>query len=170
MVIYLIGYMGSGKTKLGKKLAARIGFKFIDLDKLFEQQHHTTIADYFNSYGEESFRKEEQQILYSMEKTSKAVVSTGGGTPCYQDNIAFMNKTGVTVYLQLSAQSLAHRLRVSSANRPLLENIGDEHFDSFIQQHLAERENYYLKAHFVVKGEDLTGEMLYKALNSILPS
>ena len=110
MLIFLIGFMGCGKTTLGRKLASRLEYDFIDLDHVLEAEVGMSIAEYFSSFGEDAFRKLESEVLKKMDYPEHAVVSTGGGLPCFFDHMEWMNAHGKTVYIKLSPKTLADRL------------------------------------------------------------
>lgn len=155
MRIYLTGYMGSGKTTIGKKLATRLGFLFIDLDKLIENKYRITIPDIFNRFDEDAFRLVEHQTLQETFTFSNAVISTGGGTPCFYDNMALINQHGYSVYIQMHINSLYERLVNSKKKRPLLDNKTPEQVMEHIHKQLKERESDYLQSKLVIKGESL---------------
>jgi len=155
MLIYLVGFMGSGKTTVGKKLAARLGFNFIDLDFLIEEKYHISIPNIFERFDEGAFRKLEHDALKSTSKLQNTIVSTGGGTPCYFNNMELMNEAGKTIYLRLHPSSLYKRLTESKKKRPLILNKSPKTLQSFIEDKLAERESFYNKAQVSVKGENL---------------
>jgi shikimate kinase len=159
-LIFFTGFMGCGKTTWSRKLAVHLGYEFIDLDHVLEEQAGMTIAEYFSSFGEESFRKLESEVLKLTEYPENAVVSTGGGLPCFFDNMDWMNAHGKTVYIQLSPKTLVDRLEKGKAKRPLLrDKHGDELLD-FIADKLAEREPYYLQAKYIANGIDMSVEYL----------
>lgn len=152
--IFLIGYMGSGKTTVGKLLAARLGFTFVDMDAHIEEKEFLTVARIFEEEGEARFRDIEQKCLHEVGRFENAVISTGGGAPCFFDNMDFMNANGITVYLRLTPGELAGRLESLHANkRPLLANRKGEELQQFIAQGLAAREPYYSRAMFSVHGD-----------------
>jgi len=162
--IFLIGYMGSGKTTLGKRLAARLGYAFIDLDHAFEAQQGTSIAEYFKQHGEAAFRQEESALLKNSTYPPKSIISTGGGLPCFFDNMAWMNANGQTIYIKLNAKVLAGRLENGKEERPLLrEKHGDE-LVAFIDEKLTEREPHYSQAHLTVSDMNLSAEKLEQLL------
>ena len=150
--IYLIGFMGSGKTTMGRKLAASLGWSCIDLDRLIEEEAGMNIPDIFSFKGEDYFRTIETKLLRSLENISETVVSTGGGTPCYHDNMNFMLRTGLTIYLKLTPAQLKSRLKKSSDKRPLLRNVTEENLENYINLKLAEREVWYNKSEIIVDG------------------
>ena len=165
MKVFLIGFMGSGKTTIGKKLANYLKYDFIDLDKFIEVKAGLSIVDYFERYGEESFRELERDVLQNNSFTENVIIATGGGAPCYSDNMEWMNKNGRVAYLSLPPKALATRLEHSKTDRPLIRNLkGDELID-FISQKLEEREIYYSQSRFVISASDLTAERLALYLN-----
>lgn len=164
MRIFLIGYMGSGKTTTGRKMASLYDCPFIDLDTRIETTTGKSISEHF-ILGEDHFRKVEQQTLHNASTDSKFILSTGGGTPCFHGNMDWMNKNGITVYLKLDPLSLFHRLKASKRPRPLLEGKSDEELLEFIKNNLAEREPVYRQARYQVKGEDLDVLSLVNNIN-----
>lgn len=150
--IYLIGFMGSGKSTMGRKLSASLNWSFTDLDRMIEEEAGMNIPDIFLFKGEDYFRSVETKLLRSLEYVNETVVSTGGGTPCYHDNMDFMLRTGLTIYLKLTPAQLKSRLKRSSDKRPLLRNVTEENLESYIQLKLAEREVWYNKAEIIVDG------------------
>jgi shikimate kinase len=164
MKIFLIGFMGSGKTTLGRKLAARMGYEFIDLDHKLEQQVELSIAEYFSFFGEEAFRKLEAQVLKKTPYPENVVISTGGGLPCYFDNMDWMLANGKTVYIKLAPKTLADRLESGKEERPLLQDKHGDELIKFIEQKLSEREDFYAQASIVADGISLTAERLEQIL------
>jgi shikimate kinase len=158
--VYLIGFMGCGKTSWGKKLATGLGYNFIDLDHVLEAQVGSTIAEYFASHGEEAFRKLESEVLKQTEYPENVIVSTGGGLPCFFDNMDWMNNHGQTLYIQLSPKGLASRLENAKTPRPVLQGKKGEELVAFIEHKLAEREGFYLQATHYVDGIDMSVEKL----------
>jgi shikimate kinase len=163
-LIFLIGFMGSGKTTLGRKLAAKMGYEFIDLDHKLEQQVELSIAEYFSLFGEDAFRKLESEVLKNTIYPGKAIVSTGGGLPCYFDNMDWMNTHGRTVYIKLAPKTLADRLENGKEERPLLQEKHGDDLVAFIEQKLTEREDFYSQANIVADGLSLTAERLEQIL------
>ena len=153
MKIYLIGFMGSGKTTIGKRLSSRLGFSFVDTDDLFTTLQGICVKDYFAIYSEEKFREEEQKILYQTQNMDNVVVSLGGGTPCYQDNMQWILANGISIYIKMSAQALCSRLKNSKLERPLLQT---DNLLETIQNLLSQRENVYNQAHITVSGLDFS--------------
>ena len=166
MNIYLIGYMYSGKTTIGHKLAVKLGYQWLDLDQLFELTFHTSIPIFFKRYGEEAFRKIEQKLLHSTADLDNAVISTGGGTPCYFDNIQWMNQHGTTVYFDVSVETLLRRAAQSKKPRPTLTGMTEEERSQFIRQQLAQRLSFYKKAHIIFPADDPDLDRLVRLVTS----
>lgn len=156
--------MGSGKTTFGKKLASAMQVPFIDLDHVFEKQEGCTIADYFARFGEADFRREEAAVLRTTDFPEDAVISTGGGTPCFHENMDWMNANGRTVYLMLPVKTLAQRLMPSLHTRPLLAGKSEDELEDFIREKLEEREAFYDLAELRVPGINLTPAALQDML------
>ena len=144
--VYLIGYMGSGKTTLGKAFAQAAHLQFIDLDWYIEERMHKAIKDLFAERGEEGFRQVERNMLHEAGEFENVVIAAGGGTPCFFDNIDYMNRTGDTVFLNASFEALFRRLKVAKSKRPLLSGKTDEELKEVIRNGLAERMAFYGKA------------------------
>lgn len=153
MRIYLIGYMASGKSSLGRRLARKLEYPFFDLDLALEEESGKGIRDMFVEDGEPAFREMEREMLHRLSNNARAVIATGGGTPCFFDNMDFMNETGVSVYLKMSPQSLVHRLENARTARPLIEGKQGEVLADFVRRTLKEREVFYQRAHIIIKGE-----------------
>jgi shikimate kinase len=155
MRIFLIGFMGSGKSAMGAALAQELGLSFIDLDKNIENSYGKDIPAIFAADGEKRFRELEQQALTDALEQDNYVMACGGGTPCFFDNLAKMNDAGVTVYLKMSSDSLIERLEMEVDKRPLLMGKKGHELGAFVQELLLEREKDYLKAKYKVKNKDL---------------
>lgn len=165
MRIYLIGYSYSGKTTMGRGLAERLGFRFFDTDKALEIKYRTTIPLFFERYGEQAFRIVERQILYSTTELDNVVVSTGGGTACNDDNIAFMLRNGIVVYLQMDVESIMGRLTVSHKKRPILRGKTTAELREYILKHLEARLPYYSQAHITADAKTATPEEIANLLS-----
>ena len=162
--------MGSGKSTLGKKLASKLKLDFIDLDEYFEQKFRTSITLFFERFGEDSFRRLEHEVLKEViEKHSNIVISTGGGTPCFFNNIELMNQHGTTVYLKLPPAVLASRLSNSPFRyrRPKLKGLDKKELLETVTSHLIERECFYTQSKVIIevlemKTEDIVNIILQK--------
>ncbi|QKJ31753.1 shikimate kinase [Mucilaginibacter mali] len=163
--IFLVGYMGCGKTTMGKKLASRLGYAFIDLDHVLEAQAGKTITQYFADHGEAAFRELESSVLKDTVYPDKAVVSTGGGLPCFFDNMDWMKAHGKVVYIKLNAKTLAGRLENNKDDRPILRHKHGDELVAFIDEKLAEREPFYSRANVIADGLSLTAERLDQLLH-----
>jgi shikimate kinase len=163
--IYLIGYMASGKTRMGQELSALTGYPFVDTDELFEEKYRISIYDFFERYNEDSFRKIENEILQETLNYKNAIIATGGGTPCFSDNMEFIKRNGISIYLKLDPISLVDRLSVVRKKRPLLKNKTIAELEPFIRTQLAERELFYNQADFIVDAESTnSNDILEKVL------
>lgn len=140
--------MGAGKTTLGKVLAKELGVQFYDLDWYIEQRMRKTISELFSQYGEDGFRKIECNLLHEVAEFEDVVISCGGGTPCFFDNMDYMNSQGDTVYLKASTDVLLGHLKMGKTVRPLLKGKTPEEMRQFIEEQLMAREKYYLKAKY----------------------
>lgn len=147
--IILIGYMGAGKTTLGKLLAQRMGLEFLDLDWYIESRFRMTVSQLFASRGEEGFRVIERNMLHEVAEFENVLIASGGGAPCFFDNMEYMNSQATTVYLKASPEILRTHLRMSKQQRPLIAQKNDEQLDAFIRETLDKREPYYSKAKIV---------------------
>ncbi|RUA31617.1 MAG: shikimate kinase [Bacteroidetes bacterium] len=160
--------MGSGKTTVGKKLARLMNRAFVDLDRQIEKDENQSIEEIFEAKGEDVFRELERKALHQTFDLKNTVISLGGGTPCFYDNLEQINAHGIGVYLKLSATSLAHRLQQSKTPRPLIKNLSDGELFEYVQQQLGERERFYNRTHIIIKGENLKVTELYNVIKEYL--
>ncbi|MND51186.1 Shikimate kinase [compost metagenome] len=160
MKVFLIGFMGAGKTTFGKKLAKNLDYPFFDLDHLIEEITGGTVGEYFATHGEIKFRELEKDILQTHPFPENYVLSTGGGAPCFHDNMDWMNKNGQTIYLQLSPKALATRLENAKEQRPLIKDLKGDDLIKFIEERLETRDIHYKKAHFIVDGLNVHPEII----------
>lgn len=156
--IFLIGYMGAGKTTLGSPLATALGLSFIDLDKFIEKRFHKSVRAIFAEYGESRFREIEQQVLIEVSQFEDIVISTGGGTPCFFDNMELMNQLGTTVFLEVSLPVLFNRLKQGKHKRPILKNKDDVELLDFIRSSIAGRLPVYQKCQLHFNADLLDNE------------
>ena len=153
--IFLIGYMGAGKTTLGKAFARSMGLTFIDLDWYIEERFHKTVRQIFAERSEEGFRELEKRMLHEVADFEDVVIATGGGTACFFDNVEYMNQKGETVFLDVSQEVLFRRLKVAKQQRPLLAQKNDEELKAFIADALGKRLPHYSKAKHVFRADEL---------------
>lgn len=152
--IYLVGYMGAGKSTTSKRLARRLGMESYDTDRLFEEKYHISASDFFKKYDEALYRRLETQILHDTINYEHAVIATGGGTACFNNNMEWMNQHGFTIFLKISPQTAINRLSQSKVRRPLVFGKTTEELTAFIQKNYAERMPFYEQAQLIFKGED----------------
>ena len=163
--IFLIGFMGSGKTTLGKKLAKKLNKPFFDLDKLIEKIENQSISQIFEQSGEAYFRALETKTLQALVlENADFVLALGGGTPCNQINMDLLNEVGTSIYLKYNAGILASRLIGAKAERPLIKNLDKDQLKDFVMNKLNEREHFYAQAQFVVEGNNVSVEDLLKVI------
>ncbi|MEZ5044441.1 MAG: shikimate kinase [Saprospiraceae bacterium] len=151
MKIYLLGFMGSGKSFLGQRLGKGLNIPFADLDDLIEENAGMSISTIFETGGEPVFRQIEQKSLHATATWDEAIISTGGGAPCFFDNMDWMNLHGLTIYLETAPSLLAQRLQKEMAHRPLLAQLNPDELQAFIHQKIAERAAFYQKAKLIWK-------------------
>lgn len=169
MKIVLMGYMASGKSTVGRLLASQLGVQFIDLDDYIEASEKKSIKTIFSEKGEIFFRKlEHKMLLEVLEKEESLVLSTGGGTPCYANNIEMiLEKSDCSVYLGMTIPQLVSRISKEKEHRPLVKNIPDEDLPEFIGKHLFERIPFYSQAKYTLNGSG-TPEDVVKEIRSLL--
>ena len=148
--IILIGYMGAGKTTVGKALSTTLQMPFYDLDWYIESRMHKTVKQLFDERGEEGFRLIERNMLHEVAEFENVIISCGGGTPCFFDNMDYMNQQGDTIYLKATPEVLYAHLKMGKTVRPLLLNKTTEEVQLFIREQLTQREAYYLKAKHIL--------------------
>ena len=174
-LIFLVGFMGSGKSHEGKLLAQQTGLPFVDLDTWIEEKEGKSIAEIFRTSGEAYFRECESKSLREMKNVFSAsdvaligsnrisgIVSTGGGAPCFHDNMEWMNAEGITMWLNPSLSVLVERLRKEQAKRPLLASFNEDELSDFISTKLEERRKYYSRASLEIKGEVYIASLIEK--------
>ncbi len=144
--IVLIGYMGAGKTTIGRQLAMTLGLQFYDLDWYIEMRYRKRVAQIFAEMGEDGFRDLEHRMLHEVAEFEDVVLSCGGGTPCFYDNMEYLNSLAETVYLKASPEVLTIHLRMGKTERPLIKGKSPEELEQYIQESLSKRESYYKRA------------------------
>ena len=148
--------MGCGKTTLAKRLSIRLGYDLVDLDQEIEQKIGQSIASYFEAHGEDAFRKLESETLKTFDYAENTIIATGGGAPCFFDNMEWMNVNGYTIYIEMPPAALALRLKNSKTKRPLLKDLDYDGLKNYVGQKLSERAPQYLKAKSTVCGLNLS--------------
>lgn len=162
--VFLLGMMGAGKTYWGRKLAASSGIPFFDLDALIISEVKRSISDIFENEGEDCFRRVESQTLRKLSNRSPFILATGGGTPCFFDNMEWMNHNGLTVWIDEPVDVLIERLK-NDGTRPLLRNRSSSDNRSYIESLLKERTKYYKRAHITLRPPDITLDAFVKILS-----
>ncbi len=169
MIISLVGYMGSGKSHISKILGEKINFKIFDLDKEISKKKNKTIPEIFEKKGEIYFRKSEKETLEELLATQEnCIISLGGGTPVYYNNMEILNNNSITIYLRANIGTLVQRLSKQKEKRPLIARISDEDLPEFIAKHLFERNIFYNKAQYVVDTDHKTPEEIVEEITTIL--
>lgn len=164
--LFLVGYMGCGKSTIGRKLARALHLEFVDTDHRIEEREGATVIDIFHYEGEERFRTIEREVLEEVITAERAsVVSTGGGLPAWGDNMARMNEVGRTIYLKRSAENIASRLSpYGRQKRPRLRGLNDEELVIFMREDMAKRDPYYSQAVQVVACEGKSDEEIIREI------
>jgi len=153
MRIFLIGYMGCGKSRWGKMIADYYAYNFVDLDSLIEERENLSIPEIFAKFNESGFRKRENEALYSISDLENTIISTGGGAPCFNNNMEIMNSLGATLYIEASPELLRERITESKTERPLVKNLSQDDLLEYIKRHLQNRLPFYHQAkHKIVSG------------------
>lgn len=148
--LILIGFMGSGKTTLGRKLAKKLNYQFIDTDTLIEEQEQLSISQIFDQKGESYFRAVETKLLDSLENHENTIISVGGGLPCFEKNMEKLKQLGTVIYLERPAKELYQRILTNIQQRPLLANKTESELLNYIEKTLQDRDVYYRQAHFIL--------------------
>jgi shikimate kinase len=144
--IYLVGYMAVGKTTIGKQLAKALGYTFLDLDQWIEKEEENTVAHIFKEKGEPYFREIEKRVLHLTKDLQKIVIATGGGTPCFFDNMDFILENGYAIWIKDTVENIAERVLIEKEKRPLLAHLSKKKLQNHIKQQLIDREVYYKRA------------------------
>lgn len=167
MKVFLIGFMGSGKSTMGQELANLLRWDFVDLDRYIEVKHQKTIGRLFHSFGEDYFRSIERDALREVTQTERStVIATGGGTPCHHNGMTFMKEEGLTVYLKVSTQALVQRLLSSTKERPLLTTDNPLELEKLINRLLSTRKNCYEQSELIVENSGQgTANTLHKIIS-----
>ena len=164
MRIFLIGFMGSGKSTMGRALASELKLNFIDLDTFLEEKYFRTIPQIFAEEGEEGFRRKERKILEEVSTFDDVIVATGGGAPCFFDNMDLMNNSGFCIFLDVNKESLVSRLIHAKIERPLIKGKTQEELEHFIEGMMEKRRPFYEKARYILKGNEISVDQVVRIL------
>lgn len=165
MKIYLIGFMGSGKTHWGRLLSEKLGMRFFDLDEAIVEKAGMPITEIFATEGEEQFRNLETEVLHALtENHEQFIMACGGGTPCYFNNIDYMNQSGTSVWINTPLETLFTRLVRQKAKRPLIRELSDDQLRGFISKKFSDRRMYYEQAELVVDEEPVELDQLIEKI------
>ena len=148
--IIIVGFMGSGKTTVGKAFSKELGIPFSDLDWYIESRMHKTVPQIFTERGEDGFRLVEHNMLHEVAEFEDVILSCGGGTPCFFNNMDYLNEQGITVYLKASPEVLYGHLIIGKTERPLLKGKSPEQMMEYIKEQLVKREPFYSKARYTL--------------------
>jgi shikimate kinase len=170
MICFLIGFMGSGKTHWGKIWASVSGFNFIDLDEAIEKQEGKSIADIFERKGEKHFRKIEAKALRTFGNLTNTIIACGGGTPCFFENVQWMNEHGMTIYLKTTGPQILERVLLEQEKRPLLKKMNPAELLFFIEQKLKDRAPFYNAAKQILTAENISEQTFEKLLGTLKAS
>jgi shikimate kinase len=157
--------MGCGKSTLGRSLANTLNLTFIDLDTFLEEKYFRTIPQIFAEEGEVGFRRKEQNVLKEVSAFDDVIVATGGGAPCFFDNIDVMNNTGFCIFLDVEIPSLINRLINAKTERPIIKGKSPEELNNFIEEMMKIRRPFYEKARYIIKGSKITPKQILELLN-----
>lgn len=164
-MLYLIGFMGVGKTTIGKQIAALNKVIFIDIDSQIEKETSKSIKEIFETDGEIAFRKLETDTIHSINK--KAIIACGGGLPAHNNNIEYLKHKGIVIYLKASTETLIKRLEKNKNKRPLISNLTNEERLEFIRKILKEREKTYKQADYTIETDNKTVKEVLREINSL---
>ena len=156
--------MGCGKSTLGRLLASTLNLSFIDLDTFLEEKYFRRIPQIFAEEGESGFRKKEQNVLHEVSAFNDVIVATGGGAPCFFDNMEVMNNTGSCIFLDVDTASLVNRLIHAKTERPIIKGKLPEDLHHFIEEMMLKRRPFYEKAQYIIKGNEIKPEQVLELL------
>ena len=166
MRIFLIGFMGCGKSTMGRSLATLLGLTFVDLDTFLEERFFKTIPQIFAEEGEDAFRRKERKVLEEVAAFDNVIVATGGGAPCFFDNMDLMNRSGFCIFLDVEIETLIHRLTHARIERPLIKGKSPEELHEFIEGLMKKRRPFYEKAHYILTGKEILPEQVIELVKN----
>lgn len=167
-MVYLIGYMGAGKTTIAKLLATELSLPFYDTDKEIEKKENRSVSEVFKKDGELHFRILENELLTQI--NTKAIIACGGGIPIHNNNMKIINTKGISIYLKASANCLANRLKEEKENRPLIANILDKDLEPYIKKELQNRNPFYTLAHHTILVDRKNKNEILREIHALIPS
>lgn len=167
MRVILVGFMGSGKTTLGKRVASKLGVPFVDSDHEIEGHFGKSISEIFVEFGESHFREIEAEYINALDLREDFVLATGGGMPCFSDNMSRLNQLGTTFYLQRSPKELAHRLINAKSKRPLIEGMQEDELLQYVENTLLKREEYYQQSQIILSRSEQKPEEIVRFMHHL---
>jgi len=167
---FIIGYKNSGKTSIGKKLAKRLNMDFVDLDDVIEKREGKSIPALYSELGDDVFRVIEWEALKEVVKKDNLVISLGGGTPCYCDNMNLIEKLGEAIYIRLDNDTLVSRLKEATKDRPIVLNKTDDELRLYVKKIRDRFEHHYLRAKYCIDGRNLSVDKILRSINRGMPS
>ncbi|NML40970.1 shikimate kinase [Chitinophaga sp. G-6-1-13] len=156
MKIFLLGFMGAGKSYWGKQLADHWNVPYYDLDEVIVEAEEMAISDIFATKGEDYFREKESMLLRELSRQENFLISCGGGTPCFQDNMDFMNDKGTTIWINPPLETMVERLTRKKHKRPLIQDLDDQDLADFVEKKLAERRPFYEQSRHIISSDNIT--------------
>ena len=168
MKIFLIGFMGCGKTHWGKELSEKLRIPFFDLDQKIEEKEEKSINEVFSEKGEEYFRLLEKEVLHLLvESHENFIMACGGGTPCFYNNIDYMNQRGITVWINCSTSCLVARLGKEKQNRPLIKDLDDDQLHTYIMKKVGDRRIFYQQADVILTEDEISVENIIDRVSQL---
>jgi shikimate kinase len=169
MRIFFVGFMGSGKTTHGRLLAEKLNYDFLDLDDYIEEKHKHSISSIIALVGEDGFRKVEKACLHEVLTRNNIIISTGGGTPCFFDNMEIINNHGLSIFLKADTDILCKRLiNCKTEYRPLIKGKSPEELKDYITKTLENRESFYSQAHYILDAENITTDQIAEIVRKVV--
>lgn len=166
--VYLVGFMGCGKTEIGKKISKKLNLGFIDTDFEIENKYSNSLNNLFKDNGEEFFRKEETELIKAIKKLDNKIIATGGGLPCYNKNLNLLDKSGLIIYLRCSVNNLFNRLVKNLNKRPLIKDFNKNELRKYIETTLNKREKIYKKSHKIIECDNKSENEILREINSFI--
>ena len=168
MIIFLVGFMGCGKSTIGRRIARRLGYGFVDTDSVVEDKAGKRITDIFAGSGEDEFRRLETEAIEELPEGEDIVVATGGGLPCFGDNLGLMKSKGLLVYFKMRHEMLFGRLKGGRERRPKLAGVDDARHMEYVRETLAQREPYYAQASMVIDCNGVSDEYIASHISRLI--